>query len=74
MYYCITLQDCNEYGVTDAVILKKSIDDIFISNLQSNGNEQNALLEKKFEGNLIPAAADGASVNFGKYGWLITRM
>ena len=54
--------------------LKKSIDDVFKSNLQSNGNEQNVLPEEKFEHNLIPATADGESVNFGKYGGLIARI
>ena len=73
MYYCIALQDCNEYGGVDAC-LKASIDDIFQSNLQKSNDEQNAILEKKFERHLVSATAEEASLNFGKYSELLIQL
>ena len=72
MYYCIALQHCN--GGVDADSLKTSIDDIFQTNLQTSNEEKNAILEKKFERNLVFATADGASLNFGKYNGVLTQM
>ena len=59
VHYCIALQDCNEYGGVGADSLKTSIDDIFQTNLQTSNEEKNAILEKKFERNLVSATADG---------------
>ena len=72
VYYCIALQHCN--GGVDADSLKTSIDDIFQTNLQTSNEEKNAILEKKFERNLVSATAGGASVNSGKYNGVLTQM
>jgi hypothetical protein len=58
VYFCIGLQDIDEYGAADAENLKRSIDDAFLKVLE--------LPSASYRDGLISAAADGASVNTGR--------
>ena len=68
VYFCLALQDCNEFGGTDADNLKLALDRAF--------GEDNGLVklpENTYKYRMISSTADGASVNFGKYSGLLTQ-
>ena len=68
IYFCYALQDCNEFGGTDADNLKLAVDTAFDEN---NGLVK--LTENTYKYRMISSTADGASVNFGKYSGLLTQ-
>ena len=68
IYFCSALQDCNEFGGTDADSLKLAVDTAFDKN-----NELVKLPENTYKYRMISSTADGASVNFGKYSGLLTQ-
>ena len=47
VYYCIALQDCDQYGGVDADSLKTAIDAVFEENLKTENEDNNAKLKKK---------------------------
>ena len=58
VYFCSALQDCNEFGSTDADSLKLAVDTAFNEN-----NELVKLPENTYKYYVISSTADGASVN-----------
>ena len=59
----------SDFGGTDDAFLKEEIEQIF-------GKEQDFLRldSKKYEQSLVSATVDGASVNFGAYNGLLTKI
>ena len=74
VYYCVALQDCDDYGGVDSDSLKSAIDGVFTTNLEIDNEEANSKVQTKFAMNLVSATADGASVNFGRYSGLLTQL
>ena len=69
VYITLSLLEMSDFGGTDAASLKKGIDQIF--------DKQKSFLRydsKKYEKSLVSATADGASVNFGAYNGLLTKI
>ena len=68
VYFCLALQDCNEFGGTDADNLKLALDRAF--------GEDNGLVklpENTYKYRMISSTANGASVNFGEYSGLLIQ-
>ena len=65
-YFCVALQDMDEYGDTTAENLKLSIDDAFKKKIK--------ITDDVYKSSLVCATADGASVNTGVYNGLLTRL
>ena len=68
VYFCAALQDCNEFGGTDADSLKLAIDTAF-----DNDNGTIKISEDTFQKLMVSSTADGASVNFGRYNGVLTQ-
>ena len=68
VYFCSVLQDCNEFGGTNADSLKLDADTAFDEN-----NVLVKLPENTYKYCIISSTADGASLNFGKYSGLLTQ-
>ena len=68
VYFCAALQDCNEFGGTDADSLKLAIDTAFD---KDNGSIK--ISEDAFHKRMVSSTADGASVNFGRYNGVLTQ-
>ena len=59
VYFCSALQDCNEFGGTNADSLKLAVD---TASDENNGLDR--LPENTYKYHMISSTADGASVNF----------
>ena len=68
VYFCAALQDCNEFGGTDADSLKLAIDTAF-----DNDNGTIKISEDTFQKLMVSSTADGASVNFSRYNRVLTQ-
>ena len=69
VYITFSLFEMSDFGGTDAASLKEEIDQIF--------DKEKGFLRldsKKYEQSLVIATADGASVNFGPYTGLLTKI
>ena len=66
LYYCVSLADLQDYGDATAENLKACLDDIFLKKL--------GVPKERYTKRMVSMTADGASVNFGQYRGLLTRM
>ena len=67
-YVVASLVEMSKWGGTDALSLKKGIDDVF------GESGPFKMLNEDYESKLVGCTADGASVNFGEYTGLLTRL
>ena len=74
VYYCVSLEDCDEYGGVDSDSLKSAVDGVFTTNLKIDNEEAKSKVQTKFAMNFVSATAEGASVNFGRYSGLLTQL
>lgn len=68
VFYCVSLQNIDNYGDANAENLKRSIDNTFQS------NQQVVIPHEAYKNKLVSMTADGASVNMGAYNGLLVRM
>lgn len=65
-YLCVALEDVDAFGCANAENLELSIKNAFLKKLK--------ISESDFTKKIISATADGASVNFGQYNGLLTKL